>query len=69
MRMRVYLRIIAITALSLGFFGAAEAKAAPSLADQFNTVDAMMQGTVSDPSSYFATYASKLMEGLESMAV
>jgi hypothetical protein len=68
MRMRVYLRIIAITALSLGF-GAAEAKAAPSLADQFNTVDAMMQGTVSDPSSYFATYASKLMEGLESMAV
>ena len=38
--------------------------AVPSLADQFNAVDSMMQGTSGDPSSYFTTYASRMMEGL-----
>jgi hypothetical protein len=37
----------------------------PTLAEQFNAANAMMQGTASDPSSYFATYAQKMIEGLD----
>lgn len=61
--MKFYL-LAATTVLSL-CSGAGEAAAAPTLAAQFNAADTMMQGTASDPSSYFATYASKLMEGLD----